>query len=66
MMRTLTIKGPTRSIRDDLGLAGVQVGKGDAVLEEFADFLEKCTSLVPEKRMTVKEALCHPFLVKKA
>ncbi len=66
MIRTLTIKGPVRSIRDELGLAGVQVGKGDALLEEFSDFLEKCTALVPEKRISVQEALRHPFLQRKA
>lgn len=64
MIRTLVIKGPTTSIRDKLGLTGIAVGKGDPDLESFADFLDKCLHLIPEKRLTVKEALSHPFVVK--
>jgi serine/threonine protein kinase len=28
----------------------------------FADFLERCTIVDPQKRMTADEALLHPFL----
>ena len=33
------------------------------VLREFADFLDKCFMLDPEKRITPQDALRHPFLV---
>ena len=62
MTRTLTIKGPSKSIRNDLGLEGIPIGRGGKELEDFADFLGKCISLIPEKRLTVQEALQHPFL----
>jgi serine/threonine protein kinase len=31
---------------------------------EFADFLEKCLEINPEKRITAAEALNHPWLAK--
>jgi len=31
----------------------------------FVDLLEKCFVLNPEKRLTAKEALSHPFLTTK-
>lgn len=32
------------------------------ILLLFVDFLEKCLNINPEKRLTPKEALQHPFL----
>ncbi|ORX53223.1 kinase-like protein [Hesseltinella vesiculosa] len=35
-------------------------------LLQFVDFLEKCLVLTPDRRMTAKEALHHPFITGKA
>lgn len=32
------------------------------VVKQFADFLEKCFMLDPEKRLSPQDALRHPFL----
>ncbi|CAG8781024.1 12961_t:CDS:1, partial [Racocetra fulgida] len=32
------------------------------LLTAFVDLLDKCLNLNPEKRLTVKEALMHPFV----
>jgi len=39
-------------------------GKGDSqdTLKSFSDFLEKCLVIDPVSRMTVEEAVSHPFL----
>lgn len=60
---------PTRDLKSRL-LAGIGVGSGNKVIAEselkevnlFADLLEKCLSLNPEKRITPAEALKHPFI----
>jgi serine/threonine protein kinase len=31
-------------------------------LQAFADLLEKCFTLDPDKRITAKQALAHPFI----
>ena len=41
-------------------------GDGERPLvENFADLLEKILTLSPEKRMTVEEAMAHPFIIGK-
>jgi len=32
------------------------------LLASFIDLLDKCLTLNPEKRLTAKEALMHPFI----
>jgi serine/threonine-protein kinase PRP4 len=36
------------------------------LLTSFVDLLDKCLSLNPEKRLTVREALMHPFVTGKS
>ena len=35
------------------------------LLTAFVDLLDKCLNLNPEKRLTVREALMHPFVTGK-
>jgi serine/threonine-protein kinase PRP4 len=35
------------------------------LLNAFVDLLDKCLNLNPEKRITVREALLHPFITGK-
>jgi serine/threonine-protein kinase PRP4 len=35
------------------------------LLNAFVDLLDKCLNLNPEKRITVREALSHPFVTGK-
>lgn len=45
------------------GGGGGDVGGDDwRLLVSFVDFLDKCLVLAPDKRMTVREALAHPFI----
>ena len=63
----MTIVKPTRDIKSRILAAsstGVTEEEGRLVLA-FIDFLEKCLMLSPDKRLTPKEALAHPFITGK-
>ncbi len=56
---------PAKTIRSLLAAADSAL-EGDSVearlVEEFANLLERCLELVPERRVSPKAALLHPFL----
>lgn len=59
----MTILKPTRDLKSRL--LSATKGLGDVEMKElnlFADFLDKCLHLNPEKRCTPNEALKHPFI----
>jgi len=59
---------PTRDLKTRLLAAGVgRKGMSDAEVKEvnlFADLLDRCLALNPEKRITPLEALKHPFIMR--
>ncbi|KAI9762138.1 MAG: hypothetical protein M4579_000618 [Chaenotheca gracillima] len=64
-VRTLNLTKPTRDLKSRL--AASAKGLNEAELKElnlFADLLDRCLSLNPEKRCTPNEALKHPFISK--
>ncbi|KAI7859809.1 kinase-like domain-containing protein [Circinella umbellata] len=66
-VKKMTIVKPTRDIKSRIMAAsssGVTEEEGRLVLA-FIDFLEKCLMLSPDKRLTPKEALAHPFITGK-
>ncbi|KAJ3348373.1 U4/U6 small nuclear ribonucleoprotein prp4, partial [Kappamyces sp. JEL0680] len=65
IVKNITVTNATNRIREKLGLGSVPVGKGEPQLEQFIDLLDKCLDLNPDKRLTVKEALAHPFITSK-
>ena len=74
VVRVLNFNKPTRDLRTRLAGGGDAGGGGkdgrklaeaegkEAAL--FADFLDKCLALNPEKRLTPVEALRHPFVMR--
>ncbi|KAJ5648262.1 hypothetical protein N7490_004634 [Penicillium lividum] len=65
--RILDFKKPTRDLKTRLTGKGTR-GMLDADVKEltlFFDFLDRCLTLNPEKRITPAEALKHPFLMRK-
>jgi len=70
MTKLMNFVKPTRDLKSRLLAAAGAIGPGkkpipEAELKEvnlFADLLEKCLNLNPEKRMTPVEALQHPFI----
>lgn len=64
-VKTLTFAKPSRDLRTRLmsaskGLTDVETKE----LTLFADLLDRCLALNPEKRITPTEALKHPFILK--
>ncbi|KAJ3356971.1 U4/U6 small nuclear ribonucleoprotein prp4 [Entophlyctis luteolus] len=60
--RPLTITKPLKDLKTRLLTSGS--GKEEKeLMASFVDFLEKSLVLAPEGRMTVKEALMHPFIL---
>ncbi|EON64807.1 CMGC/DYRK/PRP4 protein kinase [Coniosporium apollinis CBS 100218] len=63
VVRMMTILKPTRDLKSRL--LSATKGLDDVEMKElnlFADFLDKCLHLNPEKRCTPNEALKHPFI----
>ena len=59
---TQTYETPTRPLIKQLNeTVGVEKEDARGILL-FADFLEKCTTIDPTKRLKADEALVHPFL----
>lgn len=66
-IKKMTIVKPVRDIKSRIMAAssgGVTEDEGRLLLA-FIDFLDKCLTLSPERRMTPKEALAHPFITGK-
>ncbi|OAD74249.1 serine/threonine protein kinase Prp4 [Phycomyces blakesleeanus NRRL 1555(-)] len=67
VIKKMSFVKPTRDIKSRVmaaSSAGVTEDEGRLLLA-FIDFLEKCLALSPDKRMTPKEALVHPFITGK-
>lgn len=64
-MRLLNFTKPSRDLKSRLIAATKGLNDGEMrELKLFCDLLDRCLSLNPEKRITPKEALKHPFLVR--
>ncbi|RKP22703.1 hypothetical protein SYNPS1DRAFT_19695 [Syncephalis pseudoplumigaleata] len=67
VVKSVVITKPTRDLRQRLlspqVLAGVRDEEERQLIHQFVDLLDKTLTLNPEKRITVKEALKHPFIV---
>lgn len=62
--KKVVITRPTKDLKTRLMTAagsGQMSDEERALLTQFVDLLDKCLSLNPEKRISVKEALAHPF-----
>ncbi|KAI9206391.1 kinase-like domain-containing protein [Polychytrium aggregatum] len=68
VVKKVVITKATRDLRARL-LASEDVSKMSEdehkLVNLFVDFLDKCLNLNPEKRLSVKEALAHPFIANK-
>ncbi|KAI9312097.1 kinase-like domain-containing protein [Dichotomocladium elegans] len=65
--KKIQIVKPTRDIKTRImtsSSGGVTEEEGRLILA-FIDFLDKCLTLSPERRMSPKEALTHPFITGK-
>lgn len=66
VVRILNLTKPTRDLKTRL-LANAKGTMDDVEVKElnlFADLLDRCLNLNPEKRCTPVEALKHPFLTR--
>lgn len=62
IVKTYAVIKPTRDLR--MRLLGASAGMDDAEkedLDRFAELLEQCLALNPDKRIKPAEALRHPF-----
>lgn len=63
--KTLPFSRPTKDLRDKIipSIAEQKGMKEDEIksLHAFADLLDKMLSLDPQKRISVRDALGHPF-----
>ncbi|KAI8058086.1 kinase-like domain-containing protein [Syncephalis plumigaleata] len=66
VVKQVVITKPTRDLRQRLLspqlLASVRDDEERQLIHQFVDLLDKTLTLNPEKRITVKEALKHPFI----
>jgi serine/threonine-protein kinase PRP4 len=65
--KIVDFKKPTRDLKTRLMSQGTR-GMSDVDAKDltlFVDFLDRCLSLNPEKRITPADALKHPFLMRK-
>ncbi|KAI9473735.1 MAG: kinase-like domain-containing protein [Benjaminiella poitrasii] len=67
IVRKITILKPTRDIKTRILAATIPNMPDDEnrLVLAFIDFLDKCLSLSPDKRMSPHEALYHPFITGK-
>ncbi|PBP15930.1 dual specificity tyrosine-phosphorylation-regulated kinase [Diplocarpon rosae] len=64
-IKTLTFAKPSRDLRTRLVSASKGLTEAETKeLTLFADLLDRCLALNPEKRITPTEALRHPFILK--
>ncbi|RUP43906.1 kinase-like domain-containing protein, partial [Jimgerdemannia flammicorona] len=62
--KKVVITRPTKDLKARLMAAagsGQMSDEERALVAQFADLLDRCLNLNPEKRISVKEALAHPF-----
>lgn len=68
VMKLINFTKPTRDLKSRLLAAGSgRKGMPEAEVKEvnlFADLLDRCLTLNPEKRITPAEALKHPFIMR--
>lgn len=65
VVRVLNFTKPTRDLKTRL--VSITKGMSDVDMKElnlFADLLDRCLNLNPEKRCTPTEALKHPFIMR--
>ncbi|KAH0542687.1 hypothetical protein FGG08_002920 [Glutinoglossum americanum] len=63
VVKILSFAKPTRDLKTRLGSAAKGMSEGEMKeLNLFADLLDRCLNLNPEKRCTPSEALKHPFI----
>jgi len=63
VVRVLSNIKPTRVLRDILLVdSSSMTDEEQRLVSYFVDFLDKGLILNPEKRLTVKDALIHPFI----
>jgi len=61
--KTVNIVKPTKDLKSRLLSNTSKMNESELeMVTQFVDLLEKCFVLNPEKRITAKEALNHPFL----
>lgn len=64
ILKKIPISKPVRELSTLLAPNSKMNEEEKTSLKNFVDLLEKCFSLNPEKRITPREALAHPFLLK--
>ena len=63
VVRVLSNIKPTRVLRDILLVdSSSMTDEEQRLVSYFVDFIDKGLNLNPEKRLTVKDALIHPFI----
>lgn len=66
VIKTMVITKPTRDMKTRLlSKTSNMTDEETRLLNAFVDLLDKCLNLNPEKRITVREALLHPFITGK-
>jgi serine/threonine protein kinase len=71
VLKKMPVVKPSKDLKSRVMAAGTALntdGVSDdenRLLLAFVDFLEKCLVLTPDRRMTAKEALVHPFITGK-
>ncbi|KAI9593919.1 kinase-like domain-containing protein [Syncephalis fuscata] len=67
VIKQVVITKPARDLRQRLlspqVLSGIRDEEERQLIHQFVDLLDKSLTLNPEKRLTVKEALKHPFII---
>ncbi|KAI8920408.1 kinase-like domain-containing protein [Entophlyctis helioformis] len=63
VIKTVTVIKATKDLRQTLLAGAGRLGEDEQwLVQQFADLLDRALHLSPERRLTVKEALQHPFI----
>ncbi|KAK9761538.1 U4/U6 small nuclear ribonucleoprotein prp4 [Basidiobolus ranarum] len=66
VVKKIVISKPSKDLKSRLIVSGALSNENEGkLLVAFVDFLDRCLNLNPEKRLTIKEALAHPFITQK-
>ncbi|KAL4210791.1 kinase-like protein [Rhizopus microsporus] len=66
MVKKMTFIKPTRDLKSRIMAASTtNSDEENRLVQAFIDLLDKCLALSPDKRLTPKEALSHPFITGK-